>query len=136
MDGLTRGQAAKKARVHPETLRYYERRGILPEPARSPANYRLYSEAAVRRVRFVKRAQGLGFTLREIGELIALQVKPAASCADVRGRTLAKIAEIDRKLRDMREIKRSLTRLGKACPGSGGVDLCPILDAMGSEGAS
>jgi len=80
VNGLTIGEVARRARVHVETLRYYERRGLLVKPLRSESNYRLYADDAVRRVRFVKAAQALGFSLKEIKELLSLQAAPQASC--------------------------------------------------------
>jgi MerR family mercuric resistance operon transcriptional regulator len=93
MDGLTIGEVAHRARVHIETLRYYERWGLVASPPRSIANYRLYPEDAVRRVRFIKRAQELSFTLKEIKELLSLRVAPKAGCAEVRAHAEVKIAE-------------------------------------------
>ena len=80
MEALTRGELAQQGRVNSETIRYYERRGLLPKPPRTPSGYRVFSSDAVRRVRFIKRAQGLGFSLKEIKALLALRVDPCSSC--------------------------------------------------------
>jgi len=80
MEALTRGELAQQGRVNSETIRYYERRGLLPRPPRTPSGYRVFSSDAVRRVRFIKRAQGLGFSLKEIKALLALRVDPCSSC--------------------------------------------------------
>ena len=80
MEALTRGALAQQGRVNAETIRYYERRGLLPKPPRTPSGYRVFSSDAVRRVRFIKRAQGLGFSLKEIKALLALRVDPCSSC--------------------------------------------------------
>src|SRR6266478_9216856 len=94
MDGLTIGEVAKQAQVRIETLRYYERMGLVAPPPRNEANYRLYPQETVRRVQFIKRAQELGFSLREITELLALQAEPTGRCADVRACAVAKIRHI------------------------------------------
>ena len=95
MGALTRGELAQQGRVNSETVRYYERRGLLPKPPRTPSGYRAFSSEAVRRVRFIKRAQGLGFSLKEIKALLTLRIDPRRSCGDVRTRAEAKIEEIE-----------------------------------------
>jgi Hg(II)-responsive transcriptional regulator len=127
------GEVAARASVNVQTLRYYERRGLLPRPPRSESNYRLYSDDTVRRVRFVKRAQELGFSLGEIRGLLDLRVGPRATCADVRRRTQAKIAEIEEKIWTLRSMKRVLDSLAATCSGRGPVAECPILDSLDEE---
>lgn len=133
MNGLTIGVVASKAGVHVETLRYYERRKLITQPARTGANYRRYPEDTVRRVRFIKHAQKLGFSLKEIKELLSLRAAPRARCADVRDRATGKIADIDGKIRSLRRMKRALTALVAECSGKGPVSLCPILEALDTE---
>src|SRR2546426_8400127 len=133
MDGLTIGGVAERARVHIDTLRYYERRGLVAIPPRSMANYRLYPEDAVRRVRFIKRAQQLGFSLKEIKELLSLRAAPRARCEDVRARTAAKISDVDRKIRSLRAMKRALARLIGECNSERPVSECAILAALDAE---
>ena len=133
MDGLKTGEVAKKGGVNLETIRYYERRGLLPRPPRTPAGYRTFGTDAVRRLRFVKRAQELGFSLKEVKELLALRVDARTSCAAVRKRAEAKIADIDQKLRALRVMKRALVRLTAACVGRGPVSACPILESLDHE---
>ena len=133
MDGLKTGDVAKKGGVNLETIRYYERRGLLPRPPRTPAGYRTFGTDAVRRLRFIKRAQELGFSLKEVKELLALRVDARTSCADVRKRAEAKIADIDQKLRALRAMKRALVRLTAACVGRGPVSACPILESLDQE---
>lgn len=133
MDGLTIGDVAKRAAVNIETVRYYERRDLLSRPPRSMANYRLYPENAVRRVRFIKRAQELGFSLKEIQELLSLRAAPKARCADVRGRALAKIDDIDERMRVLRAMKKALTKLVAECAGHAPVSDCPILESFDVE---
>src|SRR5213596_1972763 len=130
MEALTRGELAQQGRVNAETIRYYERRGLLPKPPRTPSGYRTFDREAVRRLRFIKQAQALGFSLKEVRELLALRVDPRTSCADVRRRAEAKIADIEEKLRALRAMKRTLVRITAACAGRGPVSECPILESL------
>jgi len=134
MHRLTVGEVARRAAVHIETLRYYEWQGLVARPPRSRANYRLYPEETVRRVQFIKRAQQLGFSLKEIQELLALRAEPQAQCADVRERALAKIHEIEHKVRTLQAMHAALTQLVAACAGRGAVTDCPILASLDVEG--
>ncbi len=134
MKTLTIGNVAGKAGVNIETLRYYERRGLLPKPPRTGSGYRMYPGDAVTRVRFIKRAQELGFSLREINELLALRVRPRAGCADVLQRAEAKVADIEEKIGDLKRMKKALAKLMDACPGKGPLSDCPILDALDRNG--
>jgi len=129
---LTRGELAKRGGVNIETIRYYERRGLLPKPPRSAAGYRLFSLDDDRRVRFIKRAQELGFSLKEIEELLALQNEPHTTRAVVRKRAEAKIADIEKKLCDLQAMKESLERLTATCSGRGSLCGCPILESFDS----
>lgn len=129
---LTRGELAKRGGVNIETIRYYERRGLLPKPPRSAAGYRLFSLDDDRRVRFIKRAQELGFSLKEIEELLALQNEPHTTRADVRNRAEAKIADIEKRLCDLQAMKESLERLTATCSGRGSLCGCPILESFDS----
>jgi MerR family transcriptional regulator, copper efflux regulator len=130
MRSLTIGQMAKQAGVGVETIRFYERKGLVEQPARRQSGYRQYSQEVVRRIRFIKRAQELGFSLKEITELLSLRVDPQTSCRDVKRRTEAKIGDVDEKLRDLQRIKKALVKLNAACSGSGPTSQCPILDAL------
>ena len=130
MEGLRSSELANRGGVNLETVRYYERRGLLPKPPRTLAGYRTFDAGAVRRLRFIKQAQALGFSLKEIKALLALRLDPRASCADVRRRAEAKIADIDGKLHALRAIKRALVRLTAACAGRGPVSACPILESL------
>lgn len=134
MRTLTTGQLAKEAGVNVETVRYYERRRLIPEPSRRESGYRQYPEHTVDRIRFIKRAQDLGFTLNEISELLSLRVDPETTCADVKEQTRAKIRETEEKLRSLQTMKRALTKLEAACTGQGPVGDCPILEALEDEG--
>jgi len=133
MQRLTIGEVARRAAVHIETLRYYERQGLLAHPPSSRSNYRLYSEETVRRIQFIKRVQQLGFSLKEIQELLALQAAPQAQCVDVRERALAKIHEIEHKIRALLAMHTALTRLVAACAGQGYIADCPILESLAAD---
>ncbi|MGH9674251.1 MAG: MerR family transcriptional regulator [Bryobacteraceae bacterium] len=130
MNGLTTGEVAKRAGVNLQTIRYYQRRGLLPEPPRSASGYRYFTEDAIRRVRFIKRGQELGFSLDELNDLLALRVRTGATCSDVRQRAEAKIADIDERMRALRTMRTALKRLAENCTGRGPVSECPILESM------
>ncbi|MGH7583223.1 MAG: MerR family transcriptional regulator [Gemmatimonadales bacterium] len=130
---LTISQVAKAADVNTETIRYYEREGLLPEPPRSPAGYRQYTENAVRRVRFMKRAQTLGFTLAEIGLLLRLRVKHGAACKEVVAEAGHAIERIDGKIRELQRMRSALGTLAGACRQRRAMPGCPILDALEDE---
>ena len=130
MPEITTGKLAARAGVNVETIRYYERNGLLEAPPRSASGYRQYSADAVRRLRFIKRAQGLGFTLPEIRELLDLQMRPDATCADVRSRAEAKIEDVDRRLRELTALRVALVAVTHACIGSGPTSQCSILQML------
>lgn len=131
MKPLTIGQVAQRAGVGIETVRFYEREGLLNRPARSPSSgYRLYDEEVIARLRFILRAKELGFTLNEINELLSLRVDAGASCADVKARAEVKIVTIEEKIRTLQRMRTALVRLTKACREMGGGAECPILDAL------
>ena len=130
MDSLTIGQVARAAHVNVETVRYYERRGLLPEPARRPSGYRSYTPDAVRRILFIRQSQQLGFSLHEIRDLLRLRVDPETSCGAVKDRAEAKIAAIERKIEDLRSMQQALTTLAETCRGDGPIGACPFLDAI------
>ena len=133
MNHLTIGQLAKQGGVNLETIRYYERRGILPRPPRTTSGYRAFSNESVRRLRFIKRAQVLGFSLREIEELLMLRARPGRSCGTVQAKAKAKIADIDTKLQQLSAMRGALTRLVATCARRGTTSACPILDSLDTE---
>ncbi len=133
---LTIGQVARAAAVNIQTLRYYERRGLFPPPFRTRAGYRQYGEDAVDRIRFIKHAQELGFTLREIQELLGLRVQHGAACAAVERRTRAKIAVVEQKIRDLQRMRRALQGLVRACLARRPTGECPILEALADDAYS
>jgi MerR family mercuric resistance operon transcriptional regulator len=131
MKPLTIGQVAQRAGVRIETVRFYEREGLLNRPARSPSSgYRLYEEEVVARLQFILRAKGLGFTLSEIKELLSLRLDPGTSCGDVKARAESKIADIEEKIGTLQRMRKALLRLTKACGEIGGGAECPLLDAL------
>src|SRR5262249_49406784 len=133
MKPLTIGQVARSAGVGVEAVRFYERQGLLQEPARKDSGYRQYPEDVVARLRFIKRAKELGFSLKEIKELLALRVDPDTTCADGRSRAEAKIADVDEKIHALQRIKKALVKLTAGCRGRGPTSECPILDALDGE---
>lgn len=133
MKPLTIGQVADRAGVGIETVRFYEREGLLEEPARRESGYRQYEGEVVARLRFIKRAKELGFSLKEIKELLALRVDPTITCAEVRSKAQAKVADIEEKIETLQRMKKALVKLTKACNGRGPVSECPILDALEPE---
>ena len=130
MASLTIGQLAKRADVGVETVRFYERKALLAEPDRRPSGYRQYDEEVVDRLRFIKRAKELGFTLNEIKELLSLRIDPSTTCADVKNRAEEKIDDIQAKIRTLQKMKKALAKVTKACSGRGGTSECPILEAL------
>jgi len=130
MRNRTIGTVAREIGVRIDTIRFYERQGLIDPPPRTQAGYRVYGTEAVRRLRFVQQAKELGFSLKEIRELLALETSPGTSCADVRARALHKLETIDRRIRELQKIKQALSVLSESCPGKGPVGQCTILDAL------
>jgi MerR family copper efflux transcriptional regulator len=126
------GQVAERGGVNLQTIRYYERERLLPEPPRLQSGYRMFPEDTVRRVHFIKRAQDLGFTLAEIRELLALRIDHNRNSAEVRTLAQAKIADIDEKIHTRKKMKRVLSNRTERCSGCGPSDECPILESIDS----
>jgi MerR family copper efflux transcriptional regulator len=133
METLTIGQVARRAGVGVETVRFYEREGELSEPPRRASGYRQSSEQVVTRLHFIKRAQQLGFSLKEITELLQLRVDAQTSCEEVKQRTEAKIAEVERKLIELRRMRQALLQVAALCTGQGPASACPMLDALDQQ---
>lgn len=133
MKGLTIGQVAKRGEVNIETVRYYERQGLIPSPPRRESGYRQYPEETVARVRFIKRAQELGFSLKEIAELLSLRVGPGTTCGDVKRLADGKIMEIEGKIQTLERMRDALARLVETCEESRQAEECPILWAFGND---
>lgn len=127
---LTSGELAREGRVNLETVRYYERENLLPQPPRSPSGYRRYPPEAVRRLRFIKRAQELGFSLAEVRELLALRASPGTAAADVCHRAKAKIRDIEERIRTLQAMHQVLSSLVEQCSRQGPSGDCVILRSI------
>jgi MerR family mercuric resistance operon transcriptional regulator/MerR family gold-responsive transcriptional activator of gol and ges genes len=127
------GQLAKSVGVNIETIRYYERMNLLGPTSRLPSGYRLYDGEAQRRLRFIKNAQALGFTLHEIEELLNLRVTSTARCGDVQRKAQAKLAGVEAKVRDLKALARALRSLIGACNAGRPTNRCPILQTLEKE---
>lgn len=125
----TIGKAAAEAGVSVETIRFYERTGIIEQPLKG-AGYRTYSPVLVARIRFIRQAQKIGFSLKETRELLALRDNPDADCADVRAQAQHKITEVDEKISGLLRVRAALEAVVVSCPGLGGLEACTILDAL------
>ena len=130
----TIGWVAKEAGVNAQTVLYYERRGLLPAPSRSASGYRLFNDESVRRIRFIKRAQELGFSLKQIAALLALQGERDASCTGISDMAAGHLEDIESKIHDLERMREALVPLVNACPGKGPLKSCPILDSLEDDG--
>ncbi len=130
---LTRGELAQRAGVHLETIRFYESKALLPAPTRSPSGYRQYDPTQVKRLKFIQRAQELGFTLKEIKEVFSLKASPKRSSERVKRLTEEKLTSIAAKIRDLQRMHRVLTQVSSACNGKGETGNCPILRALDGD---
>lgn len=127
------GEVAERSGVNLQTIRYYEREQLLPEPPRLPSGYRVYPDEMVRRLRFIKRSQEIGFTLAEIRELLSLRIDRGRTRADVRSIAEAKISDIEEKIRTLQAMKSALMHLTDKCSGHGPASDCPILESIDSD---
>ncbi|WP_020677977.1 MerR family DNA-binding protein [Geopsychrobacter electrodiphilus] len=133
LNSLTIGRLAKKAEVSIDSIRFYERKGLLAEPLRTESNYRVYPLETAVRLRFIKKAQNLGFSLNEIQELLELQQNPAARKSEVKAKTAEKIKAIHLKIQDLSQMLGVLEHLSAACDGLGSIDKCPILEGLATD---
>lgn len=134
MQELTIGQLARAAGSDVETIRYYERRGLLAEPPRGRNGYRLYPAVAAERLRFIQRAKALGFSLAEVADLLRLQ-DADADRGEVKQLTQQKLADLDHRLADLQRMRSVLARAEERCSGEGPVGNCPIIEALNEPGA-
>ncbi|MCH7500501.1 MAG: MerR family DNA-binding protein [Nitrospinae bacterium] len=131
MKTMTISKIAKAAGVGIETVRFYERKGLINQPPKpSIGGYRVYPAETGERIRFIRQAQELGFSLREIEDLLSLRMDPKTDCADVRERAQVKLDEITQKIAAMKGIQTALEKLIAACPGQGALQVCSIIDAI------
>ena len=131
--GLKIGEVAERGGVNLQTIRYYEREKLLPEPPRLASGYRVYPDHTVKRVRFIKRAQEIGFTLAEIRELLAIRIDADRDSSEIRALAQAKINDIEEKIRTLQQMKQALERMTQRCPGCGPANECPILESIDSD---
>ena len=127
---LNIGQVAKETGITVETVRFYEKQGLIDAPQRTESGYRQYPLDTVKRIRFIQHAKDVGFTLKNIGELLALRQEPGTSCTDIKLRTTEKIEEVDQKIRELTRIREALARMVMKCTGSNEISQCPILEEL------
>ncbi|WP_069799825.1 Hg(II)-responsive transcriptional regulator [Tepidibacillus sp. HK-1] len=123
-------QLAKACNVNKETIRYYERLGLIPEPTRTYSGYRMYPEDMVQRIGFIKRMQDLGFTLQEIDKLLGVVDRDEVKCKDMYDFTVLKLREIQSKIDDLKKIERMLISLKEKCPENKEMFECPIIETL------
>ena len=137
MNGETISKAALKAGVGVETVRFYERRGLIEQPPKpSFGGYRVYPVETIERIRFIREGQELGFSLREIDELLSLRADPSTDCGDVRERAQRKLVEVNDKIAQLERIGVGLKQVIAACPGEGALKACSIMEALEGAGAA
>lgn len=130
-DGLTIGRIARRAGVGVETVRFYERRGLIEQPPKPRGSgFRLYSEDTVARIGFIRQAQDLGFSLGEVRELLALRADPSAEASEVRRRASAKLEQVEGKIESLERMRGALKDLIAACPGRGAIASCSIMETL------
>jgi Cu(I)-responsive transcriptional regulator len=130
MKMLNIGQVAKQTGVTVEAIRFYEKQNLIATPQRSQSGYRQYPLETIKRVRFIQHAKDAGFTLKDVGELLALRREPDTSCTDIKLCTLKKIEEVDKKISDLNKIREALSRMIMKCSGRGALSECPILEEL------
>lgn len=127
---LTIGEVSKRTGIGVEAIRYYEKEGLLQKPARTASGYRQYSQEVIKKLSFIVRAKDLGFTLREISELLEMRPYPKTKCADVKIRAEQKLEDIEGRIKTLQRMKRALKQLTLACDGKGATSECPILECL------
>ena len=132
-DGITTykiGEVARHADVNKETVRYYEKRELIPKPDRRRSGYRIFTKRHINQIRFIKRAQQLGFTLSEIKELLELRMDENTTCSDIKSEAQKKYQHVEEKIEDLERIRKTLLDLIDSCAGEGPKVKCPILEAL------
>ena len=127
------GEVARRAHVNKETVRYYEKRGLIPEPDRRRSGYRIFTQRHIDQIRFIKRAQELGFTLSEIKELLELRMDEHTTCSEIKEEAQEKYRDVKEKIEDLQRIKETLLGLIDSCAGEGPKGECPIMEALEGE---
>ena len=133
MPTFTIGELSKETGVHLETIRYYEREGLMPSPPRKSSGHRAYPPNAGRRLRFIKRVQELGFTLSEIRDLLTLRAEPDQECSQICEQAQEKLCEVRVKIRNLQAIEQALQHLTEGCSGDRPISKCGILEALDRE---
>lgn len=132
-DGITTykiGEVARRANVNKETVRYYEKQDLIPKPDRRRSGYRIFTQRHINQIKFIKRAQQLGFTLSEIKELLELRVDEETSCSEIKEEAKLKYQDVTQKIKDLRQIQETLVDLIDSCSGGGAIEDCPILETL------
>lgn len=124
------GELAEKCNVNKETIRYYERLGLIPKPSRTESGYRIYTEQIVNRLNFIKRIKELGFTLNEIDKLLGVVDRDEAKCRDMYDFTVYKIEDVQQKIQDLKRIEQMLIDLKERCPANKDIYECPIIETL------
>lgn len=135
-DGITTykiGEVARRADVNKETVRYYEKRELIPKPDRRRSGYRIFTQRHIDQIKFIKRAQQLGFTLSEIKELLELRMDEETSCSEIKEEARQKYQDVTQKIKDLRQIQETLVDLIDSCSEGGPIGNCPILKALEGE---
>lgn len=135
MSSLSIGQLARAAEVGVETVRFYEREGLIPEPPRRVSGYRMYPPETVDRLRFIRRAKDLGFSLREVADLLSLAGQPDRDRGDVKRIAEDKLAQIEGRIRDLERVREVLAHLTDQCSGHGPIHDCPIIESLAGDTA-
>ncbi len=124
------GEVAKAAGIGIDAIRFYERRGLIENPARRPSGYRVYGPDVVLNLRFIKRAKELGFSLKGISELLSLEADPQAQAGDVKALAETKLGDIEEEIRALQRMRRALRQVAEGCPGRGPTSGCSILRSL------
>ena len=127
---MTKGEISALTGIPARTLRFYEDKGIIPEPVRGDNGYRNYDRSMVPRLKFIRNAQQLGFSLKEIRELSEMKISPDVSCESVHQKAMSKITDIDTKISDLNSIKNALTQFTKYCSPGKGIEECEFIHLM------
>jgi len=127
------GEVASRAEVNKETVRYYEKRELIPKPDRRRSGYRIFTRRHIDQIKFIKRAQELGFTLSEIKELLELRMDEDTTCSEIKSEAQEKYGDVSEKIEDLQRIKETLIKLIDSCSGQGPKGDCPILEALEGE---